>query len=98
MLRSTMPSFTLKQRIHSFLAFARDPLAYFPFGAGPHSCIGMSLAMVELLLAVVTIVRSYQIERITEEPVEAKMQPSLRPVAFTMRVKKRVQGQLLVEQ
>ncbi|WP_201390322.1 cytochrome P450 [Ktedonobacter sp. SOSP1-85] len=76
----------------------RPALAYFPFGAGPHSCIGMSLAMVELLLAVVTIVRTYQIERITEEPVEAKMQPSLRPVAFTMRVKKHVQDQLLVEQ
>ncbi|GHO79670.1 hypothetical protein KSD_74410 [Ktedonobacter sp. SOSP1-85] len=29
MLRLTIPSFTLKQRLRSFLAFARDPLVYF---------------------------------------------------------------------
>jgi cytochrome P450 len=35
--------------------------AWFPFGAGPHACIGMQLAMLEAPIALATIVQTYRL-------------------------------------
>ena len=35
--------------------------AWFPFGAGPHSCVGMQLALLEAPLVLATILQSFQI-------------------------------------
>jgi cytochrome P450 len=39
----------------------RPRFAYFPFGAGPHACIGMSLARLELALVVATIASDWRL-------------------------------------
>jgi cytochrome P450 len=54
--------------------------AWFPFGAGPHACIGAQLAMLEATLVLATLLRAYrlgtEIERI---PLAAGI--TLRPAA-----------------
>jgi cytochrome P450 len=39
---------------------ARQRYAYLPFGAGPRICIGMSFAMLEMVVLLVTLVRSFR--------------------------------------
>lgn len=41
---------------------SRPTYAYFPFGGGPHSCIGMHLSMLEVLLGTVLISRRWRME------------------------------------
>jgi cytochrome P450 len=52
--------------------------AYFPFGAGPRSCVGQQFGLVEITLAMATL-----LQRFVPEPVAAPVQPdakfSLRP-------------------
>lgn len=42
---------------------------YFPFGAGPHRCIGDKLARLETLVVLVTIAREFTFDRSGTEPV-----------------------------
>lgn len=42
--------------------------AHLPFGGGPRGCIGQYLAMAEMIVAIATIVRAYQLESLTEKP------------------------------
>lgn len=39
----------------------RPRYAYFPFGGGPHTCIGMALARMELALVVATLARDWRL-------------------------------------
>jgi cytochrome P450 len=35
--------------------------AWFPFGAGPHSCVGMQLAMMEAPIVLATVLQAYRV-------------------------------------
>lgn len=37
------------------------PYAYFPFGAGPHVCIGNAFAMIEMTLVITTILQQFRV-------------------------------------
>jgi cytochrome P450 len=49
------------QRFAAGRAEQIPPYAYFPFGAGPHVCIGNSFAIMEMTLVVSTILREFRV-------------------------------------
>jgi cytochrome P450 len=54
--------------------------AYFPFGAGPHVCVGNHFAMMEITLVVATLVQRFQLELTPgQEHAEPELKVSLRP-------------------
>jgi cytochrome P450 len=54
--------------------------AYFPFGAGPHVCIGNTFAMMEITLIVATLVQRFQLELGPgQEDLQPELKVSLRP-------------------
>ncbi len=67
----------------------RNALQFKPFGDGPRVCIGASLAIIEAVMAIVTIVRKFEIH-IECENLKPQVTASLRPscdikVSFTKR-------------
>lgn len=42
--------------------------AHLPFGGGPRGCIGQYLAMAEMIVAIATIVRAFELESLTDKP------------------------------
>jgi cytochrome P450 len=57
------------------------PYAYFPFGVGPHACIGKHMAEIEAKLALVLIARRYRVEAASPESVRATPGITLTPAA-----------------
>jgi cytochrome P450 len=56
------------------------PNSYFPFGAGPHVCIGNTFATMEMVLIVATILQRYHPELAPgQRPAEPELRVSLRP-------------------
>jgi cytochrome P450 len=54
--------------------------AYFPFGAGPHVCVGNNFALMEITLVVATLVQRFQVELTPgQENVVPELKVSLRP-------------------
>ena len=54
--------------------------AYFPFGAGPHVCVGNTFAMMEITLVVATLVQRFHIELAPgQEDLVPELKVSLRP-------------------
>uniref|UniRef100_A0A8W8ME95 Uncharacterized protein n=1 Tax=Magallana gigas TaxID=29159 RepID=A0A8W8ME95_MAGGI len=53
----------------------RHPYAYLPFGHGPRSCIDMRLALVEMRLAIVSILQQYRFKTCEETEVSKKLDP-----------------------
>jgi cytochrome P450 len=52
--------------------------AWFPFGAGPHACIGMQLAMLEAPIVLATILQNYRLSTTVQSiPLQAAV--TLRP-------------------
>ncbi|WP_248869094.1 cytochrome P450 [Streptomyces halobius] len=50
----------------------RHRYAWFPFGGGPRACIGQHFSMLESVLALATLLRSYELDAVDEEvPVSA---------------------------
>ncbi len=65
----------------------RPEYAYFPFGGGPRHCLGMRFAMTELKLALATIVRRIEFDRVTES-LEPSVEITLDPGDVEARVRK----------
>jgi cytochrome P450 len=64
--------------------------AYFPFGAGPHTCIGNHFAMMEEQLILATMVQRLDIELVGAQEVPPEiLTVTLRPSNFKLRVKHR---------
>jgi cytochrome P450 len=57
----------------------RDAMTYFPFGAGPRSCIGNLFALQELLVMTVLFYRHFRFRVAPEFPVEPDPLITLRP-------------------
>jgi cytochrome P450 len=60
---------------------AIPPFAYFPFGRGPHACIGTALASMEMTLVLATLVQHVQWRLLPEQPVDVQPKPrvAIRP-------------------
>jgi cytochrome P450 len=58
---------------------ARDKLAYFPFSAGQHRCIGEHYALMEVQIALMHLVSRYQIRLVSTEPVDPLLLVTLKP-------------------
>jgi cytochrome P450 len=68
----------------------RHRYAYFPFGGGPHLCIGNHFALVEATLMIATIARRYRLEAVPGRRVEVDPGVTLQPSGgLPMRVRTR---------
>ena len=66
------------------------PYAFFPFGVGPHACIGKHMAEIETKVALAMLARRYRIEPTGDEPVAATPAITLTPAgAIRVRVSRR---------
>lgn len=66
------------------------PYTYLPFGAGPRTCAGLHLAMLETAVVLATLWRHCHFQAIGSEPVRAQMGVTLRPHGgLPMRVRPR---------
>jgi cytochrome P450 len=63
----------------------RPRFAYFPFGGGPHLCVGRALALLEAPLLLAVLLSRFRFES-TEVPVEPDCRFTLRPQRLVMRV------------
>jgi cytochrome P450 len=62
------------------------PYAYFPFGVGPHACIGKHMADIESKLALALLARRYRLEPVSDDEVPAEPAITLTP-ARAIRVR-----------
>jgi cytochrome P450 len=70
-------------------AAERPDFAYFPFGGGPHQCIGMHFATMELKHIVPLIARDVTFELLSDPDPDAKLEMTLQPASdIRMRVHK----------
>lgn len=60
--------------------------AYYPFGGGPHICIGQSFALMEANLILATIAQRYGLQLVPGQTVELQPLVTLRP-RYDLRVK-----------
>ena len=57
------------ERFAPTLPETRPPFAYFPFGGGPHLCIGQHFALTSALLILATIMQRYRLALVPGHPV-----------------------------
>jgi len=57
----------------------RPDFAYFPFGGGPHQCIGMHFAMMELKHIIPMLARNVEFELLSSPQPEINMELTLQP-------------------
>ncbi|KAL0103190.1 hypothetical protein PUN28_017495 [Cardiocondyla obscurior] len=53
----------------------RPPCIYFPFGEGPRICIGMRMGLLQTKLAIVTILRNYEVTPSKNTPIPMVIDP-----------------------
>ena len=58
---------------------ARPRYAYFPFGGGPHLCIGAGFAMMEAEILLATLAQRLRLDLVPAYPVEIEPLVTLRP-------------------
>lgn len=54
--------------------------AYFPFGRGPHLCIGNSFALMEGQIILAMIAQHYRLRLQSDQPVEPRMVLTVQPI------------------
>lgn len=57
----------------------RHPFAHIPFGGGPRVCIGSNMAVMQILLILIAIIRKYDFSLVSEEDIAIKPMMILRP-------------------
>jgi thromboxane-A synthase len=69
----------------------RHPMAWLPFGAGPRTCVGIKLALLEIKLVLIALLRLYQIELESDndKPLIIKESFVLAPNELRIRLKQR---------
>ncbi|MFC4247068.1 cytochrome P450 [Natribaculum luteum] len=64
--------------------------AYFPFGAGPRSCIGKGFAMLEAPIVASTVAQRYRLRRVDDGPIELRGSLTAHPEdGMEMRIERR---------
>ena len=58
---------------------ARSRYAYLPFAVGPHVCVGASMAMLQLTVAVAVLARQFRFRLVPRHPVEPTAWTDIRP-------------------
>jgi cytochrome P450 len=71
-------------RFESQRSKQRHAFAYIPFGAGPRTCIGRNMALVQLLAIIVAVVRRYDFTLASDRPVAIRPMMLLRPGGAVM--------------
>ena len=67
------------ERFHPERSKNRHFFSYLPFGAGPRTCIGAGMAMLEIQLILAQIVQRFRIQVVPDHPIEAEAKVTLRP-------------------
>jgi cytochrome P450/nitrite reductase/ring-hydroxylating ferredoxin subunit len=71
-------------------AGAHDPGALMPFGSGPRLCPGRSLALLEMRVALATLFRSFEVERVGERSgVDERFAFTMAPRGLRVRLHRR---------
>ena len=60
--------------------------AYFPFGAGPHLCIGNSFALMEGQIILAMIAQRYRLRLQSDQPIEPRMVLTVQPKGMVQMV------------
>jgi cytochrome P450 len=66
--------------------------AWLPFGAGPHTCIGSHLALVEAQIIIATLAQRVSFELLPGQTVTEQLSASLKPSPYVARVRRRGNG------
>jgi cytochrome P450 len=67
------------ERFRPECSAGRPRFAYIPFGGGPRQCIGNAFALTEMLLILATVAQTYQLQIVSQRPVEPYPMVTLRP-------------------
>lgn len=68
----------------------RPRYAHFPFGGGPHTCIGATFALVEAMAILTTVLRHYRLDLVPGFPVRPRPQLTVHPWPGVMMQVRRV--------
>ena len=79
------------ERFSSEAKQSRDPYAFMPFGHGPHNCIGMRFAQMEMKLVLARILKKYSFEVApdTKIPPEIIIRATLVAKEIKLRIKRK---------
>lgn len=75
------PERFLPERFLGQTAQGRPRFAYFPFGGGPHVCIGSGFAVMQMQIVLTTLVQRVHLSLISDRPIPPDALLSLRPGA-----------------